>query len=119
MYAYENLHPLGNPITFCLVLLENGLTCSDLSETLFLLDEPAEEAVTEAFILLTKFGGLNPPQEVRVSHQQIMDCIDYQIMRINFVRELIRSNITEAPLINPCTNVDLALQQVIEFSENH
>lgn len=122
MVAYDQ-HPSGmNPIVFCEMMIAKGFSClefEDLKEVLGLLIEPAETAVQDAYLVKTKFGGLMPPLEVQLSHQQIMDCVDYQISRINYVSDLYLGIIHELPSDDSCKLRDLAIEQVTEYSNNH
>ena len=122
MIAYEQHPSEMNPIVFCAAMVAKGFSCQsfeDLKEVLGLLLKPAETAVQDAYLVKTKFGGLIPPIEVQLSHQQIIDCVDYQISRINYISDLYLGIIHELPSDDPCKFMDLAIEQVTEYSNNH
>lgn len=113
----------SSAVSACLMLAApNGLSCLELDsikDDITPLMVPLQTAFEEAYLLKTQFGGLNPPSEVVVSHQQILDCLDYEILRLNFFIEGFSGNLIDIPETSPCQMMDMAINQIQDYVEDN
>jgi len=74
----------------------------------------------DGFALRIIWNSVEPPAEVRFPHEQIDECIQYQIDLANELIELIDQSITHTgELNNPCGNVFNAISAIRQYVESN
>ncbi len=89
------------------------LNNESMKEILINLLEPIKNVEEDGFKVKMKFGGLTPPPEVSVAHNQIMACIEAQLAWFSGMEELI-TNGKEFNIVDTdsCKMVDVAINEI-------
>jgi predicted membrane protein len=77
---------------------------------------PAKTYSSFGFDILTIIGGITPPDSIKIPHQQIYDCINYQVEISNAIIKFLENGITPQNLpSDACTFMPNALEKVKAF----